>query len=580
MTEFFQVLERPEQVPDFLDWLDLQPYIAVDTETTGLDPRAEDFEVRMIQFGSVSFAWLIELPRWLGLITDVLARFPGQIVMHHSAYDQAALAAHGIRIPWSKVDDTLIMLRLAQPTESAKLKSAAKRLLGSDGGSQTPLLKAMKKQKWGWGDIPFDFPLYQRYAAMDVILTSRLYERSLLKDTRATDLYELEMDVRAVCSRMEDNGLRINPEYSDAQRRRLLNESAELKERAHEGRGVRIASTENLSRWLLASDARRMLTKRTPRGRASVDKEVLTAIAALTFRDGAHDVARDTLRMRWVEKMASAYFENFIESEQDGIIHPQIETLAARTGRMSIRNPAFQTLPKPSGDSDSTLVRRAVVPLREGDVLLSADFDQIELRIAASLSGDRGLIDGFRGGDFFTHSARELYKDAIIDKDDPRRATAKTFWYSSLYGAGVATMATRAGVSVDRMHEIKDSVHRTYPKFFQLQKTCEQEARTTGVVTTPMGRRLPVDAGMLYAATNYKIQGAAGDVFKKGLVALAQAGFEDTMIIPVHDEVLFSMPLDDVPEASKIIVQSMQSNSYTVPLTSGISEPGKNWAEI
>ena len=141
-------------------------------------------------------------------------------------------------------------------------------------------------------------------------------------------------------------------------------------------------------------------------------------------------------------------------------------------------------------------------------------------------------------------------------------------------------MAIRAGVSLDRMREIKNQVADSYPKFFTMQGEMQREARTTGGVVTPIGRFLPVDEGTIYAATNFKIQGSAADILKQSLVALANAGFEDHMLVPVHDEVVFSLPEDAVPEAKEVILDSMQSHEYIVPLTAGINGPSDTWAGL
>jgi len=561
-----------------MDWLREQPFISVDTETTGLDFHAHDFSVRLVQIGSPEFAWIARLDRWAGLFDSIFKNFgPRKMVVHNSAYDVPALAVHGVGMPWRYLDDTMIALRIAYPTEPAGLKAASRRLLGSDGGGEEALKKAMVKQKWGWNDIPLDFYEYLFYAALDSILTARLYELPEVQRVMASPVYDLEMGVRALSNRMENNGMRIDLDFSRMKFAELSSEAESLK-LSYRGI-VNLGSTEELGRWFLTNTDRSLLTKRTDRGRIAVDKPILEKIVALGDRDSAN-VARSVLRVRKAEKLSSSYFANFLTYNHDGIVHPSIDTVAARTGRMSIRAPALQTLPKPNSDPESRLVRQAVLPLREDEVLLSVDNEQIELRIAASLAGDKALGEAFAGGDFFLQTAREIFKDSTITKTDLRRNMAKTYWYSQLYGAGIETMAMRAGVTSERMAEVKMGVRETYPALFHLQKSIEREARATGGVLTLGGRFLPVDPATLYASTNYKVQGSAGEFLKQSLLALGNAGMEDYMLIPVHDEVLLSIPEKYVEEAKRVLLGSMTHNGLMVPLTASINGPGKTWADL
>ena len=572
------MIETGDDVAAFTAWLAGRPYVSVDTETTGLDFHDPAFTVRLIQIGSTDEAWIARLDQWPGLFNWVFEKHPGRFVIHNSAYDLPALAVHGVQVPWRKVDDTMIALRIAYPTESAALKPAARRLLGSDGGGEEILKKAMAKQKWGWGDIPLGFETYLYYAALDVILASRIYELPEVQRVMASPVYDLEMDVRALCNRMENNGMRIDGEFSRMKFAELSSEAEGLK-LSYRGI-VNLASQEELGRWFITNTDRSLLTKRTDKGRIAVDKDTLTRIITYGDRDSAN-VARSVLRVRKTEKLASTYFANFLTYNRNGIIHPSIDTVAARTGRMSIRSPALQTLPKPNSDPESSLVRQAVLPLREGEVLMSADMAQIELRIAASLAGDKALAEAFKeSDDFFLEAAREIYDDPTIDKRDDRRGLMKTFFYSYLYGAGVETMAVRAGVPTERMAEVKMLVRSAYPGLIALQKQVEREARATGGVTTLGGRFLPVDPTTLYAGVNFKIQGSAAEYLKTSLLALGNAGMEDYLLIPVHDEVLFSIPEKYVEEAKRVILPSMEHRDFPIPLTATINGPGKTWADL
>lgn len=584
-------MDRPRQVhgiddiETFWRWLSAEPRIAFDLETSGFDIWSPEFKIRLIQFGSCDDAWVIEFEKWQGLVADVFKRYRGEWLAHNARFDTLCLRRYGIIVPWAQIDDTMIMMRLAAPTESAALKNAAdKHVSTASSRGQKILQDAFRINKWTWATVPLDFPPLLYYAALDTILTSRLADTAVAREGRRSPVYDLEMQVRAVCSQMEWNGFRIDRAFCGKRSEELRVEARAIQDIVEADYGVRIGSNDDLSKWLLASDARDALVKTTRGGKISVDKESLEAVVA--FGSGApRHVAEQTLRARKLNKVAG-YFDSFVDlSDGRGVLHPQIETVAARTGRMSIKEPGLQTLPKPGEDPDYRSVREAVVPMSEEDVLISCDADQIELRLAASLSGDPGLIEAFAeadrtGLDFFTASARQIYGDPTMVKSDPRRGPIKSFFYAALYGAGVEKMAVTAGVPVADMRNVRDQIVTRFPGFFRLMLACEAEAKENdGWIETAYGRRLLVDDGGYYKATNYRIQGSAADILKQSLVNLAQAGLDGMMLIPVHDEVLLSVPQKHEDEVRHLIATNMPCYDFAVPLTATPSYGCMNWAD-
>lgn len=581
-------VETPEHVEEFWRWLSVQPVVAVDTETsdfkTANDLFYPSFRIRLIQFGTTEEAWVLDFQRWRGLVESIFKRFTGIWLMHNSSFDVKVLGREGIVVPWRQVHDTMIMMRLAEPTERAGLKEAAGRHVSrASSQAKKDLDTAFRRQGWTWDTVPLDFPPYRFYAALDPILTARLFETPIAKLGRNSPVYNLEMQVRAVCTRMEQNGLRINVQFCRDRAVALRARAETTKGSVSDKYGVLVTSPSQLSTFFMGqAEARPYLTKTTQGGKVSVDKEVLDALCSVPGSTG--EVAWATLAVRRDEKIAGSYLENFVDMKDgDDLVHASIETLAARTGRMSVRDPGLQTLPKPALESEYRVVREAVVS-RPDHALVSCDFDQIELRIAASLSRDEGLIEAFKVADsgdtdFFTALARGVYHDPDLVKKDPRRDRIKTLCYASLYGASVRRMAIAAGVSLDEMHDVHDGMRRQYPGFFAIMHDIERESvMNGGYIDTVYGRRLPISDDRSYAATNFKIQGSAADVLKRSLVTLGQAGLEDMMLLPVHDEVLFDVPLNDVEEVRHLVRQSMRCVDFDVPLTANPSDGCENWA--
>jgi DNA polymerase-1 len=260
------------------------------------------------------------------------------------------------------------------------------------------------------------------------------------------------------------------------------------------------------------------ITETTPSGQKSASKDQLKMLV----RDGNEEVkqlAELVLKQRKADKLANTYFKNFLEGNINGVVHPQIRTLAARTGRMSIQDPALQTLP--SGDAT---VRRAFIPRDEDHAIISSDLDQVEFRLTANFSEDPDLINLFNesdkvGGDVFTEIMREVYQDPTAEKSDPRRKLIKGVVYGKLYGAGVSTMALTAGVPDEQMRTVVEAFDRSYPGVKLMAQQIEdigmRRLRSEGIgyVLTKTGRRLPCDDDRVYSLTNYLVQASAAEIF-------------------------------------------------------------------
>lgn len=417
---------------EFLRWASERKVVACDTETSGIDVRAPGFTVRLIQFGDARSSWVIPFRQWWGVVNEFFSRFDGTILMHNARYDIAALRAGGIVVPWHQVIDTMIAVRLAESDRPAGLKDAASRhVAGSAALAQQDLAEAMAKNHWGWDTVPLDYPPYIYYAAMDTILTYRLWEHPVVRKGLASPVFQMESEVLPICSGMSDNGMRIDLDYCREQSTELRKLSSEIRTQMTNVYGLSIGSNQSLGSWLLGQGAR--ITHRTNSGGPSVAKDQLQElIVDPTSNDHVRYVAEQALRYRKAEKIAGTYLEPFIyKADSNDRLHADIETLAAKTSRMSIRNPALQTLPKPNDDPYSRIVRKSVIPWSDDHVLISADFEQIELRIAASLSNDQRLIEAFAvadtdpDGDLFAEMGKIIYRDPNFKKSDPRRKPTK-----------------------------------------------------------------------------------------------------------------------------------------------------------
>lgn len=574
-------------VQDMMRWLGEsrgREVLAVDTESTGLDPYAADAKVRLFQIGTENDGWVVNAERWPGVCIEILENYRDTpFVFHNVAFDAKYMQVlwPDLKFPWSYTHDTMLMHRIHDNEASAALKPVSEKLFGREATvGQRALEISMANGKWTWGTIPMDVPAYRIYSGVDVLLTARLYRRMHhVHSGEFKAVYDLEREARRICTNMELRGMRIDTEYCKAKKDELDEYIEHTIAYCKDKYGVEIGSTKQLGAWFEANGFD--LPDRTGTGLPKMGEDQLTALSVQ-----GSELADYALKSRKANKISGTYLQNFLEygKTDHGIVHHTINTMAARTGRMSITNPALQTLPR----TDRT-VRPSVVP-HEGEIMLSADSDQIEMRLAGALSNDVRIIEDFSiadstGPDFFTNSGRTIYDDPSMMKSDPRRATVKTYWYSSLYGAGIAKQALSAGVPYQVMEKLAADVRTAYVMLEGFKKRvideCEhmRRANERPYVTTFTGRRLYVPADKTYVSVNYLIQSTAAEILKYSLMNLDYSDLGPTMLAPVHDEVIFSVDPTayDIEEVRRTISECMTNRDFPIPLPAECGTPMHRW---
>lgn len=560
--------------------------IGLDTETSGLNPYAPDAELRMVQIGDRTAGWAIPWKEWGGVALEVLNAWDGEWTLHNLAFDEKWLRIHaGWQIPWHKAHDTLIMYNMLYPGQPASLKFITDKHIDPRASvGQKILDEAMKKEGWGWHNIPTDFGPYAMYSALDPVLAVHIWD-FLRADKKFPKSYDLEMSTLRICSGMEDRGINIDVDYCEQQRDKLNEYVEKSKKWAKDEYGVNIGSTQSLAAFY-QNTLNAHIEKRTPGGAPSMDKESLDNML-LSDDPSVVEFTKFVLNVRKADKIRGSYFENFLRDHTNGLLHPSIKTMRAVTGRMSITDPALQTL-----HSNDSIVRNAVVP-REGQVIMSSDLDQVEFRVFAHLSDDEALIETFKkaddtGSDAFTEIGAQVYQEPNFQKSDPRRKLIKSTIYGKLYGSGIAKMAQTAGVPFEDMKKVSDDLNAAYPGMNRYAKEVEQILSNRMAVekypyieTVVTGRRVPVEEDRLYSGVNYTIQSSAAEIFKSNLVKLDAAGLSDNFVVPVHDEIIVSIDPGDVEEVKQILRENMTtSEGWAVPLSADVEGPfARSWGE-
>ena len=587
-----------EEAEKFLRWLgERRPHnaLAVDIETGELPSGGKKDalspwhgEIRLVQVGDGEQGWAIPWKNWSGVFYQGMKQFDGLVICHNIAFEAKWFAVKSEwEIPWVRAHDTMIMARIIDPLGAAGLKPLSAKYIDPYAAQlQEQLDIGMAKNGWTWGTVPIDYEPYWAYGALDTILTTRLWE--MFYDQCGPDgpyykAYELEMAVRKIATRMEVNGARVDLEYSKNKYEELIDYTERTKLWFYNTYNSSMTSNQQLVRTFESLGAE--IESTTPSGQKSASKEEILRLSIEGNTEVKH-LADVVLQQRKADKLASTYFSNFMEKNVNGFLHPSINTLAARTSRMSITEPALQTLPK--GDD---VVRRAFLPKDNDHVIITSDLDQVEFRMFASLSGDENLISLFNradaeGSDPFTEIGRQVYQDPTMQKSDKRRNLIKGVVYGRLYGAGVAKQALTAGVPKENMQAVSDSFDVNYPGMALFQRQINDvgqkrfRSEGQGYVYTWTGRRIPCDDDRTYTLVNYLIQGGAAEIFKSNLVKLDQADLTDYLIVPVHDEIVLQAPRKDAQEVKQLVRECMTtSEGWAVPLTADADGPLENWGE-
>jgi DNA polymerase-1 len=595
-----ELIETTEDAYRFIQWIASKgpnEPVGIDTETGQYPGRLKNDalspwrgRIRLVQVGDQFKAWAMAWPHWSGVFYEAMRIFQGPLVFHNISFENKWFTLHSEwRIPWHRAHDTMIMASILYPQEpSVGLKKIADKYVDKNASAAEAILQqSMKERGFDWGTVPVNFQPYWAYGALDTIITTRLWDRFYKRCAEGTSnfhAYELEMNVRKIADQMELNGARVNLGYIRVRNQEMRAEAERIKTHVEDQYGILISSPSQVGRVL--TDMGVYLGK-TAKNNFSVDKVQLDLVMH-SNNERAKELTKLVIRYRDLEKMCSAYLENFMNKNIDGILHPEIKTIGARTSRMSIKEPALQTLP-----SDDEDIRRAFVPREFGNKIITSDLDQVEFRMFSSYSRDPGLIEMFRvadetGSDAFTEIGRQVYQDPTMQKSDRRRSLIKGVIYGRLYGAGVAKQAATAGVPVEQMQAVSNSLDANYPGMARFQKRVTDkgkerfEVEAEGYVETWTGRRITCDKDREYTLVNYLIQGGAAEIFKTNLVRLDQQDLTDHLIVPVHDEIVLEAPEKDAREIMQTVKECMTTPAgdfWQIPLTAGVDGPYDNWGE-
>lgn len=596
----YQTILQMSELDAWLDKLRAAPYWVLDTETDGLDYMTANLIGLSFATAAGEAAYLpvahdyLDAPEQLDRDT-VLARLKPLLedtdsrkVGQNLKFDQSILARYGIELRGIWSDTMLESYVLNSVAGRHDMDSLSERHLGH----QTITFEEVAGK--GKNQLTFNqIPLEQAatYAAEDADVTLRLHEvlwPQLEQEAGlASVLQEMEVPLLSVLSRMERNGVLIDPALLGRHSMELTTRLAELESKAHElaGEPFNLASTKQLQGILFEKLGLPVL-KKTPGGAPSTNEEVLAELAL------DYPLPAVLQEYRGLAKLKSTYTDKLPQmiNPATGRVHTSYHQAVTATGRLSSTDPNLQNIPV--RNEEGRRIRQAFIA-GAGNQIIAADYSQIELRIMAHLSGDAGLLRAFsEGKDIHRATAAEVFGLPLEQVSAEQRRSAKAINFGLIYGMSAFGLARQLGIGRNDAQRYMDLYFERYPGVLTYMERTREQAHAQGYVETLFGRRLQLPdirsrnamrrKGAERAAINAPMQGTAADIIKRAMLAvdtwLATPEAEGIrMIMQVHDELVFEVPQEKVALCSTKVRELMQhSAALDVPLLVEVGV-GDNW---
>ena len=505
-------------------------------------------------------------------------------------YDMNVLLQYGIAVK-GKLFDTMLAHYLIEPDMRHNMDYLAETYLGYKPVSIETLIGKKGKNQSSMRDVELE--KIKEYAAEDADVTYQLKVilEKILQEKGDIKLFEeIEMPLVQVLSKMEMEGIKIDTNALLEFSKELLEQLILLEKEIYVEAGVEfnINSPKKMGDVLFETMKLDDKAKKTKTGQYATSEEVLQK---LLYK---HPIIQKILDYRGLQKLKSTYVDALPEmvNAQTGKIHTSFSQAVAATGRLSSVNPNLQNIPIKTARGRE--VRKAFIPNEENHVLLSADYSQVELRLIAELSGDAGMIEAFQSGlDIHSATASKVFNVPLEEVTKEMRGKAKMVNFGIIYGISAFGLAQRLNISRTEAKEIIDNYFSKYPRIREYMDESIDNAKQTTFVKTLMGRkRYLKDINSANAvvrgyaernAINAPIQGSAADIIKKAMIDIQKeldaSSLKAKMVLQVHDELVFTVPFDEVELLKPIVKRGMEKAVQTrVPLEVEMST-GKNWLE-
>ena len=583
-------------IKELAAWLLQQQSVCFDTETTAIDAHTAEL-VGMSFATEPAKAWFVPLPENYHECQQILSHFKPFFentgilkIGQNMKYDISVLSWYDIQVK-GPLFDTMIAHYLLEPDQRHNMDVLAENYLNYSPVSIETLIGKKGKTQGSMRDAEPE--ALKEYAAedADITLQLKLVFEPMLEALQLKELFEkIEMPLVPVLAGMEAEGVRIDTETLRQIGKGLEAEIIQLEEEIYQlaGTNFNIGSPKQLGEILFERLGLTTNAKKTKTGQYPTGEEVLSKMIH------SHPIIQQILDYRSLTKLKSTYVDTLpdLVNPRDGRIHTSYNQAVAATGRLSSNNPNLQNIPIRTERGRE--IRKAFVPRNNHFTLMAADYSQIELRIIAHLSGDKGMIEAFNQGlDIHTATASKVYNVGLNDVTKEMRRNAKMVNFGIIYGISAFGLSERLGIGRSEASQIINSYFREYPGIKTYMNEQIERARNQGYVETMLGRRrmlrdINVSNSVVRGfaernAINAPIQGTSADMIKIAMISIQreieERKLQSRMILQVHDELVFDARRDEIGELKELVSRCMRD---ALPLSVAVEteiNTGENWLE-
>lgn len=595
LTYNYQLIDTEEKRRKIIQKLLTSKILSLDTETTGTEPM--DAELVGMSFSiAENEAFYVPVPsdqdEALKIVNEFRPVFENENslkVGQNIKYDMIVLQNYGATVK-GPLFDTMIAHYVLQPELRHGMDYLAEIYLHYQTIHIDELIGPKGKNQKNMRDLdPKDVYLYACEDADVTLKLKNVLEKELKENDAERLFYDIEMPLVPVLVNIERNGVLLDTEALKQSSAHFTAQMEQIEKEIYElaGETFNIASPKQVGEVLFDKLKIVEKAKKTKTGQYVTSEEVLESLRH------KHPVVEKILEHRGLKKLLGTYIDALPQliNPRTGKVHTSFNQTVTATGRLSSSNPNLQNIP--IRDENGKEIRKAFIP-DEGCLFFSADYSQIELRIMAHLSEDKNMIDAFLSNhDIHAATAAKIYKTDLKDVGSDMRRKAKTANFGIIYGISVFGLAERMNVDRKEAKELIDGYFETYPGVKAYMDKSIQVAQEKGYVETIFHRKrfLPdinsrnaVVRG--YAernAINAPIQGSAADIIKVAMARIYQRfqaeGIQAKMILQVHDELNFSVPVNEKERVEEIVIEEMEkAYRMHVPLKADCGW-GRNWLE-
>ena len=592
----YQRIESFEELKLLVEKMMKQEIVAFDTETEGLNALETDIV-------GISFSWQKGIGYYLPIKNNKSAHEKSFEILrpffesteiikvgHNIKFDIQVLHKYNVKVS-SPIYDTMVAHYLINPDMRHNLDTLSESYLNYSPISIESLIGKKGKNQISMRDVTID--KITDYASEDADITLQLksiFDKEIEVNNLSKIFYDIEIPMINVLSEMETEGIKIDTSYLEKLDKEFEEDLEKLKKEIFKksGEEFNLNSPKQLGEILFDKLKLVSKPKKTKTGQYSTSEEVLSSLA------NDHKIIEDILEWRSLDKLQNTYVKSLPNevSSLTNRVHSSFNQTVTTTGRLSSNNPNLQNIPIRTANGQK--IRRAFIPRGSDYILMAADYSQIELRVIASMSNEKNMIDAFvNNQDIHTMTASKIYNVDPENVTREQRGNAKTVNFGIIYGVSAFGLSQQTDLNRSESKVMIDNYFLNYPGLKKYMSDQIDFARNNGYVETIMGRRrylqnINSQNNMLRSssernAINAPIQGSAADIIKIAMIninsELKKQSLKSKMLLQVHDELVFDVHKSEKDQIKDIVKTTMESAvKLKVPLKIDL-EFGKNWLE-